>query len=168
MLNFNPRSRTGSDSRAMMVSWYQADFNPRSRTGSDQCGNLFLLWLPYFNPRSRTGSDAHIPHKIHSIAISIHAPARGATVPDHKDDFSDAISIHAPARGATRGSKSGFSGSSNFNPRSRTGSDIRQPMPGFERGRFQSTLPHGERHTAREPRKRPPRISIHAPARGAT
>ncbi|EFR33572.1 conserved hypothetical protein [Peptoniphilus harei ACS-146-V-Sch2b] len=34
--------------------------------------------------------------------ISIHAPARGATVADFANDKQKKISIHAPARGATR------------------------------------------------------------------
>ena len=35
------------------------------------------------------------------IAISIHAPTRGATIPDEQSSYYENISIHAPTRGAT-------------------------------------------------------------------
>ena len=78
------------------------DFNPRSRKGSD----LFVL-LPYsrrtyFNPRSRKGSDLRDANKITKrVPISIHAPARGATRYSLIYYACSSISIHAPARGAT-------------------------------------------------------------------
>ncbi len=56
-----------------------------------------------------------------------------------------AISIHAPARGATVDSKSFDVEMFNFNPRSRTGSDIRVHLIRAAVVLFQSTLPHGER-----------------------
>ena len=55
-------------------------FNPRSREGSDLYTFDFLTCNHDFNPRSREGSDilqAGLKH--HSMGISIHAPARGAT-----------------------------------------------------------------------------------------
>ena len=99
--------------------------------------------------------------------ISIHAPARGSdgytVIPTKRDHV---ISIHAPARGATyyKGGKTKYK-------------------------KFQSTLPRGERRKLRMKNKNPQnfnprsregatgdiidwnsleRISIHAPARGAT
>ena len=101
-----------------------------------------------------------------SILVSIHAPAKGATLsgdctPDQED-----VSIHAPAKGAT----------------------TQYPIIIFQSG-FQSTLPRRERQdittvTAREssfnPRSREGSdelycnvsiagiVSIHAPAKGAT
>ncbi len=54
-----------------------------------------------FNPRSREGSDEiHIKSDYPTI-ISIHAPARGATLAEHNKEIGSLISIHAPARGAT-------------------------------------------------------------------
>ena len=100
----------------------------------------------YFNPRSREGSDDRTGSRCHFIRISIHAPARGATASVPPTCVGLQISIHAPARGAT-GSESGKqSNDSNFNPRSREGSD-RESDGGSDR------VHH---------------ISIHAPARGAT
>jgi len=103
----------------------------------------------------------------YGVAISIHAPARGATSQSGStwsfprfqsthphgvrrlfllllDSVQD-ISIHAPARGATAPRFTIAAPSNNFNPRTRTGCDVR----------------------VREYRRRCD-ISIHAPARGAT
>ncbi len=54
-----------------------------------------------FNPRSREGSDLEAELGISIWAISIHAPARGATVVPETCQKLERISIHAPARGAT-------------------------------------------------------------------
>ena len=82
-----------------------------------------LLRVQHFNPRSREGSDwtVHILYGS-SIIISIHAPARGATLCYIRPRFYAHISIHAPARGATVFAR-----------------DI------FKDSEFQSTLPRGER-----------------------
>ena len=55
--------------------------------------------------------------------ISIHAPAWGATL--YLKDIVDSveISIHAPAWGATSAATSVYTDISDFNPRSRVGSD---------------------------------------------
>ena len=56
-----------------------ADFNPRSREGSDQAGERQADRGADFNPRSREGSDYYRMDKQDQAAISIHAPAKGAT-----------------------------------------------------------------------------------------
>ena len=100
----------------------------------------------YFNPRSREGSDltgstlADTTRK-----ISIHAPAKGATVDQDKADYACHISIHAPAKGATSPVASSSTSSIYFNPRSREGSDICQPYLAMFLLTFQSTLPRRER-----------------------
>ena len=55
--------------------------------------------------------------------ISIHAPAKGATIQELLDDDLITISIHAPAKGATLNLFQQESDEFNFNPRSREGSD---------------------------------------------
>ena len=57
-INFNPRSREGSDTTQIINNHYIINFNPRSREGSDLA--------PFFVFQLRRH-------------ISIHAPARGAT-----------------------------------------------------------------------------------------
>ena len=57
------------------------DFNPRSREGSDIFYTLFRMVILYFNPRSREGSDYRTSELIQTTQyISIHAPAKGATM----------------------------------------------------------------------------------------
>ena len=122
--------------------------------------------------------------------ISIHAPARGATPLQPQLWGNFRISIHAPARGATRMPcrSQTLHGFQSTLPRG----ERRDATSGSLRvlDEFQSTLPRGERRchapflptsiTHFNPRSRegsdktrfkPPfekRISIHAPARGAT
>ena len=192
MRYFNPRSREGSDPTAVFLLHFPSisihapargatagitatqnlsqDFNPRSREGSDTVCSPFVISSQYFNPRSREGSD--LPSWCIWSMASI-------------------ISIHAPARGATGDAKDIWLAVRNFNPRSREGSDI-QPtrnkretadkfqstLPRGERHHsvafsvfllpFQSTLPRGERQTISLPFWDKIKISIHAPARGAT
>ena len=62
-----------------------------------------LRWSKsYFNPRSREGSDFWISDSAREIFISIHAPAKGATVFPDNLRFLSNVSIHAPAKGATQ------------------------------------------------------------------
>ena len=99
---FNPRSREGSDPFARQLSEELRYFNPRSREGSDVSLPINVTLFIYFNPRSREGSDVITAKRlIRSFAISIHAPARGATDSLPPSSPSSFISIHAPARGAT-------------------------------------------------------------------
>ena len=55
----------------------------------------------YFNPRSREGSDIDHQHLAVALTISIHAPAKGATLKRLGSNRCRVISIHAPAKGAT-------------------------------------------------------------------
>ena len=147
--------------------------------------------LAYFNPRSREGSDQNLRWKISAATeISIHAPARGATGARTMETGIYIISIHAPARGATTHGEPGmatakfqstlprgerrysgleeYADKGDFNPRSREGSDLVQVILLTQLIKFQSTLPRGERLTELAELSRTLRISIHAPARGAT
>ena len=121
-----------------------------------------------FNSRSREGSDCCCAMlAICCDAVSIHAPARGATILINFLISKEIVSIHAPARGAT----------------------IRFSWIMLVLKMFQFTLPRGERRhwadnrdaklgfnsRSREGSDRPRlqhsdanRVSIHAPARGAT
>ena len=52
---------------------------------------------------SREGSDLFDLYKsLHGKLVSIHAPARGATLLEPRTERVILVSIHAPARGATR------------------------------------------------------------------
>ncbi len=122
--------------------------------------------------------------------VSIHAPARGATIMttqtapaamfqstrphgarhDHAvhGHARGWVSIHAPARGATRAGPPRPGSGPCFNPRARTGRD---PLTTRSVGRvvpFQSTRPHGARPVDEHRSLGDQDVSIHAPARGAT
>ena len=97
-----------------------------------------------FNPRAHEGRDQSATNEKLCLAISIHAPTRGATVFNARTDKCLLISIHAPTRGATSPARCGL-----------------------DAGRFQSTRPRGAR-PAKSVRSTRRRISIHAPTRGAT
>ena len=145
-------------------------------------------WTIYFNPRSRERSD--FKAELHNAGqpISIHAPARGATLRKSLSISSLKFQSTLP-----RGERpSGYPEAVRmwyFNPRSREGSDkgidkfpchIHYFNPRSREGattqfseifillRFQSTLPRGERRQEQSPVAADIKISIHAPARGAT
>ena len=122
-LHFNPRSREGSDQNSSQVFFYFRNFNPRSREGSDKI---------------KSGCEKNL------FDISIHAPAKGATIITIIVLIGYKISIHAPAKGATsnyfhflyrflfqstlprrerRVISVRINMTINFNPRSREGSD---------------------------------------------
>ena len=126
--NFNPRSRTGSDTPSGTTIWKSSLFQPTLPHGErPRSRRPFPPGTGYFNPRSRTGSDGQGRRGAREgLQISTHAPARGATVPEAQKTRNQRISTHAPARGATR---------------EPIGFQIKQ------RG-FQPTLPHGERRRA--------------------
>jgi len=55
-------------------------FNPRSRGGSDRIHSTTFKNKWCFNPRSRGGSDGTDAATMAGVAVSIHAPAGGATL----------------------------------------------------------------------------------------
>ena len=121
--NFNPRSREGSDQEVLRWQRVMHNFNPRSREGSDLVLGYTAVFVDDFNPRSREGSDQPSVDAKLSYAISIHAPAKGATRMYSSPSRWTGISIHAPAKGATRTPVRLCLGRWYFNPRSREGSD---------------------------------------------
>jgi len=113
------------------------------------------------------GATLRRPKRSLPVPVSIHAPARGATPPSNVVLASSAVSIHAPARGATCGAISLMS---------RITVSIHAPARGATRKaegiyfacQFQSTRPHGARLDASSVPVLSVIVSIHAPARGAT
>ena len=124
LVDFNPRSREGSDRPTRLLTTGQTYFNPRSREGSDPAGRIrcqdqhvISIHAPVkgatslrkrqeihhadFNPRSREGSDVDGHATGVGVVISIHAPVKGATPQVLHRLFEQVISIHAPVKGAT-------------------------------------------------------------------
>ena len=123
-MDFNPRSREGSDVFVCEVSDYRGDFNPRSREGSDYIRLRFhhilnefqstlprrerhsnqLIWVgrePFQSTLPRRERQQFGPCGVGWYYISIHAPAKGATRCGDAEKGAGYISIHAPAKGAT-------------------------------------------------------------------
>ena len=88
---------------ASAIGRLSGNFNPRSHEGNDYVGKLTGRRDVGFQstlPRKERHDNRSAPASI--VCISIHAPAKGATVAlDHNRRRID-ISIHAPARGATQ------------------------------------------------------------------
>ena len=143
----------------------------------------------YFNPRSREGSDFAAFTTPSLMPISIHAPAKGATPVSSVIDQRICISIHAPAKGATFSNCMSGPAEIHFNPRSREGSDGFHQIVSISQKHFNPRSREGsdilrmDRRTQIlhfNPRSREGsdrffvrkrfdfRISIHAPAKGAT
>ena len=77
------------------------NFNPRSREGSDlKATNIEILGIISIRAPAR-GATIRENCSEFEIHISIRAPARGATIFTGLGIVSDVISIRAPARGAT-------------------------------------------------------------------
>jgi len=143
-----------------------ASFNPRARAGRDRYPIALPPSLPGFNPRARAGRDPPPSPQARRLIVSIHAPARGATLNHWLNHRLRPVSIHAPARGATlipgdvlhvldvsihapaRGATAACSHAQatrqGFNPRARAGRDEWQTRHRPDR-RFQSTRPRGAR-----------------------
>ena len=98
-----------------------------------------------FNPRTHTGCDAQNSHTSRELQCFNPRTHTGCDVMPVRYLDSIHVSIHAPTRGAT-GLVTFF---------------------GFS-GAFQSTHPHGVRHTPCFPSHPSIPVSIHAPTRGAT
>ncbi len=80
MLGFNPRARAGRDGAALEMQEILHSFNPRARAGRDPSILYEGMTFSSFNPRARAGRDlGFFSNRAHSI-VSIHAPARGATI----------------------------------------------------------------------------------------
>ena len=155
--------------------------DPPSRTA---CGTICR-----FNSRSRMGSDDGGAFEEGGGHVSIHAPAWGATrawpsgsascrsfnsrsrmgsdgeYPAGKSNAH--VSIHAPAWGATAGRLPKRRWTPCFNSRSRMGSDGRRPRRPGRSSRFNSRSRMGS-DKGRSVEVAPHRVSIHAPAWGAT
>ena len=102
------------------------------------------------------------------IVVSIHALAWGATAGAGAGLQHPAVSIHAPAWGATNANGSFLWFRKCFNPRTRVGCDSSSANSSGGEVWFQSTHPRGVRRNNGVQHRPVHRVSIHAPAWGAT
>ena len=106
--------------------------------GTRRQGAVSTLGGAGFNPRPRAGGDAHAKQVARvTELVSIHAPARGATLGRHVRGRAMIVSIHAPARGATRRLQPrARQERGSFNPRPRAGGDFEKSGPSTRRRSF--------------------------------
>ncbi len=164
---FNPRARTGRDEIQAPASRGSRRFQSTRPHGARPPAVAGCRPMPGFNPRARTGRDVYDKLVFEAQDVSIHAPARGATLHQLGRLAPRHVSIHAPARGATavasssvcaalsfqstrpHGARPGRGGlpvqMPGFNPRARTGRDLAGGASCPDAW-FQSTRPHGARH----------------------
>ena len=144
-----------------------------------------------FNPRARGGRDPIVMIDQQLYIVSIHAPAGGAT--HQLREVADVLGLFQSTRprGARRHGRLGRTEEKGrFNPRARGGRDAKTSRPNLPRWKFQSTRPRGARlevldvadlvdkFQSTRPRgarqsdhhweRGLHRVSIHAPAGGAT
>ena len=105
-------------------------------------------WSGDFNPRSHKGSDRFSPGSLPRAFLDFNPRS-------HKGSDGKA--------GLVSGEEN-----TNFNPRSHKGSDDKGDINVSVSGKFQSTLPQGERQNQGGNMTKEQIISIHAPTRGAT
>ena len=123
-----------------------------------------------FNPRPRAGGDGSERRSTTKSRRFQSTPPRGGRLPDGLLVLGvERVSIHAPARGATSASTTHRHSGACFNPRPRAGGDSppssTRTWPG---ARFNPRPRAGGDGTVRAARCPRRRVSIHAPARGAT
>ena len=99
--------------------------------------------------------------------VSIHAPAWGATGRAPERFVFVGFQFTRP-RGARRSRSASPGSTCSFNSRARVGRDLQAYLAYTESDRFQFTRPRGARRAADLHPRRPGRVSIHAPAWGAT
>ena len=189
LAGFNPRAREGRDCDKQRFSFHNFRFNPRAREGRDQRRHLDARHTVRFNPRAREGRDfrhlagfiiffvfqstrprgarpIQVKKKPIRQKVSIHAPARGAT-PQYEYQWDAAQFQSTRPRGARRLNMSINGTLRSFNPRAREGRDACVRLAGAYSQRFNPRAREGrDGFPAWEYAAR--RVSIHAPARGAT
>ena len=146
-------------------------FNPRARAGRDSGSTVVSRdAVERFNPRARAGRDDRCTvHDRRRYRVSIHAPARGATLvtciaPLAKQSFQS-----TRPRGARHASRDAdHERVWRFNPRARAGRDAWPTRLDGENARFNPRARAGRDDADYAESGSHERVSIHAPARGAT
>ena len=145
-LNFNPRSRMGSDNNDIQHSVPDSHFNPRSRMGSDHphdvfqyVSSIFQSTPPHgerpilslgvinsndFNPRPRMGSDNSAGgFKLYRLYFNPRPRMGSDTIPNHHPALISLFQSTPPHGERRHRQLSKEYHLDNFNPRPRMGSD---------------------------------------------
>ncbi len=134
---FNPRARAGRDKEIDRVILSLQRFNPRARAGRDT-GEIssFTLSSEFQSTRPR-GARPKCPAGHGTFAMFQSTRPRGARPkPPGRTPPGSAVSIHAPARGATAAWLSKNKEDARFNPRARAGRDPTREHSSVPQARF--------------------------------
>ena len=169
MLDFNPRSREGSDLLLPFPGSCRNYFNPRSREGSDRPTCRYHFRIHQFQSSLPRGERLNLISEVGNLRLFQSSLPRGERrnlnfIINHFWD----ISILAPARGATARNIRNPSGDRDFNPRSREGSDKSSTAAGVTVASISILAPARGATKPEYKGQYNDRISILAPARGAT
>ncbi len=113
----------GARRRTSLCGTPLASFNPRAREGRDMRSKYPPIMCKRFNPRAREGRDLLQFLRGWRRPVSIHAPARGATLLVPLAGLEDFLFQSTRPRGARRPSVPPRSVRGCFNPRAREGRD---------------------------------------------
>ena len=168
LLNFNPRSRTGSDLREKIQLRRMGNISIHAPAQGTTCGWAGeIKWDKYFNPRSRTGSDCWTFPPF-SRRCDFNPRSRTGSDMERRKKRVVFYDFNPRSRTGSDGMIPGFIDTAkDFNPRSRTGSD----SPPLLTARTTSNFNPRSR-TGSDPFSSCDTfmhlISTHAPAQGAT
>ena len=102
IIRFNPRAREGRDRDGGGCGRQGLCFNPRAREGRDYRIPTAINSTHCFNPRAREGRDFPVIFSVHPSSMFQSTRPRGARPGRYYLLCEDTrVSIHAPARGAT-------------------------------------------------------------------
>ncbi len=168
MCNVSIHAPAWGATRYLVRIAYRAEgFNPRSRVGSDvTCDDVLPPFLGFQSTLPR-GERLLAQSNISSNSVFQSTLPRGERLTDTMQNARTIMFQSTLPRGERPPLKDCSMTLMSFNPRSRVGSDHQVPSAVTQRLRFQSTLPRGERlfHIVNLSFCR---VSIHAPAWGAT
>ena len=167
---FNPRARVGRDLHSLPSPRMVASFNPRARVGrDDDCtkGHDAIHQFQSTRPRgARLSSDVRSPDQsaFQSTRPRGARPGAPCRVRSRRSSFNPRARVGRDCRPV-----SGPRGCPGFNPRARVGRDSSSTTGIVSLDKFQSTRPRGARHAELiGSLAHAARVSIHAPAWGAT
>ena len=164
---FNPRTHTGCDRNACHSHAKAQRFNPRTHTGCDSSSVSSLPFGWMFQSTHPHGVRLYTASQDNTKSMFQSTHPHGVRPRQGHVFASLAVSIHAPTRGATlfryeKLLRAEFQSTHPHGVRPKCLSFTRQGSA------FQSTHPHGVRHSMSFHSLRCKTVSIHAPTRGAT
>ena len=133
---FNPRTRMGCDQPLLRFRAIPVCFNPRTRMGCDFRHVVQIDFIQSFNPRTRMGCDESLLALGRGGAVSIHAPAWGATQLNNRN--TEALKFQSTHPHGVRPTTSITIAIpiNSFNPRTRMGCDLIHCIQSFQTGCF--------------------------------